>query len=642
MPFPKSAPEQSAPRLKCPPLPVKASCGIIGQSGFSIEARNAERAVSYQIDFEPVGRRVQVTESVTVLQAARDAGVGLAAVCGGKGTCGRCRVQALSGRVSPPTPAELEFLDTDELAAGYRLACQTEVRSDLKVYVPPGSLTAPQRLQVEGWMLSVVPAPPVVAHTIHLSEPSLADLRSDEARLRAVLPAPDVPVDVAVLRQMPVNLRAHGWAATVGLREVGGVVSIHAPDTTLLGLAVDLGTTKIAGYLVELSSGQTLATAGVMNPQIAYGEDVMARISYAMGSPIQAAELQRVAMQALNDLARDLCQQVERAPEDIVEAVVVGNTAMHHLFVGLPVRQLGLAPYLPAVSEALDIKARDVGLEIALGGHVHLLPNIAGFVGADHVAMLLATGIHDAEHVVIGLDIGTNTEVALQAGGRLITCSTASGPAFEGAHIRDGMRAAVGAIERVQLIGGRAEYQTIGGVLPVGLCGSGILDAVAALRQAGILDSRGAMGSHPRVRNGKNGLEFVIVEAVETGHGRDLVLTRRDVGEIQLAKGAMRAGMNILLKEAGLSEDDVDEIVIAGAFGTYIDVHSAVAIGMFPPLPTKCFHQVGNAAGMGARMALISMEQRALAARIARRAEYVELTNVPSFMEEFARAMVLP
>ncbi len=379
-----------------------------------------------------------------------------------------------------------------------------------------------------------------------------------------------------------------------------------------------------------------------MNPQIAYGEDVMARISYAMASPAQAAELQRVAVQALNDLARDLCASAEREPEDIVEAVVVGNTAMHHLFAGLPVRQLGLAPYLPAVSEPLDVKARDVGLEIAPGGYVHLLPNIAGFVGADHVAMLLATGIHDADRVVIGLDIGTNTEVALRTRERLITCSTASGPAFEGAHIRDGMRAATGAIERVQLIGDRVEYQTIDGVPPVGLCGSGILDAIAALRQAGILDGRGAMTAHPRVQTGRDGPEFVLVEAAETGHGRDLVLTRRDVGEIQLAKGAMRAGVNILLKEAGLGEGDVDEIVVAGAFGTYIDVRSAVAIGMFPPLPTRCFHQVGNAAGMGARMALVSTEQRALAARIARRAEYVELTNVPSFMEEFARAMVLP
>jgi len=598
--------------------------------------------VSYQIDFEPVGRRVQVAESVTLWQAARDAGVGLSAVCGGTGTCGRCRVRVLSGQVSPLTTAEVNALDADELAEGYRLACQTEVGGDIKVHVPPASLTAPQRLQVEGRELPVVPAPPVVAHPVHLSAPSLADLRSDEARLRAALPISGVPVDLAVLCRMPDVLRGNGWTATVGLREVGGVVSIHPPDTALLGLAVDLGTTKIAGYLVELAGGRTLATAGLMNPQIAYGEDVMARISYAMASPAQAAELQRVAVQALNDLARDLCASAEREPEDIVEAVVVGNTAMHHLFAGLPVRQLGLAPYLPAVSEPLDVKARDVGLEIAPGGYVHLLPNIAGFVGADHVAMLLATGIHDADRVVIGLDIGTNTEVALRTRERLITCSTASGPAFEGAHIRDGMRAATGAIERVQLIGDRVEYQTIDGVPPVGLCGSGILDAIAALRQAGILDGRGAMTAHPRVQTGRDGPEFVLVEAAETGHGRDLVLTRRDVGEIQLAKGAMRAGVNILLKEAGLGEGDVDEIVVAGAFGTYIDVRSAVAIGMFPPLPTRCFHQVGNAAGMGARMALVSTEQRALAARIARRAEYVELTNVPSFMEEFARAMVLP
>lgn len=598
--------------------------------------------MNYKIDFEPVGRRVQVQQGTTLLQAARDAGVGLAAICGGTGTCGRCRVQVQSGQVSPPTSAELDVLDADDLAEGYRLACQVEVYDNLKVHIPPASLTTPQRLQVEGRELPVYPSPPLTAHPVHLQPPSLTDIRSDEMRLRASLPFPDVSVDVAVLRQTPPIMRRYDWAATVGLRQPGGVVSIHPPGAALLGLAVDLGTTKIAAYLVDLASGQTLAVAGRMNPQIAYGEDVMARISYAMASPAQAEELQRVVSQTLNDMLRDLCAQAGRQPEDVVEAVVVGNTAMHHLFVGLPVRQLGLAPYVPAVSEALDVKARDVGLEIAPGGYVHLLPNIAGFVGADHVAMLLATGIYKADHVVIGLDIGTNTEVALRAGERLLTCSTASGPAFEGAHIRDGMRAAAGAIERVWLSDDRLEYQTIEGAPPVGLCGSGILDAIAALRRAGILNKRGMLTDHPRVRRGQNGPECVIVEATETGHGRDLVLTRQDVGEIQLAKGAMCAGMKILLREAGLSEDDVDEVVIAGAFGTYIDVRSAVDIGMFPPLPERRFRQVGNAAGMGAKMALVSTEQRALAAEVAHSAEYVELTNIPAFQEEFARAMLLP
>jgi uncharacterized 2Fe-2S/4Fe-4S cluster protein (DUF4445 family) len=408
---------------------------------------------------------------------------------------------------------------------------------------------------------------------------------------------------------------------------------------------VDVGTTKLAGYLVDLETGRTLAATGAMNPQISYGEDVMARIAYAMEGEAQAAKLQEAVVDAVSGLARDLCTLSGRHPQDIVEAVVVGNTAMHHLFAGLPVRQLGLAPYLAAVSEALDLKAREVGLEIAPGGYVHLLPNVAGFVGADHVAMILSTGIgeavSEAAGTVLGLDIGTNTEVVLRANGRLIACSTASGPAFEGAHIKDGMRAAEGAIERLRIEDDGVEYQTIGGVPPVGLCGSGVLDAVAQLRLSGIVDEKGNMGHHPRVRRTEHGPEFVLVTGEEGGNDREVVISRGDVGEIQLAKGAIRAGINILLDEAGLSEQDVDEVVIAGAFGTYIDVSSAIAIGMFPRLPLERFNQVGNAAGMGAKLALVSQSQRAQAAEIARQVQYIELTNDKRFVDEFAGAMYL-
>jgi uncharacterized 2Fe-2S/4Fe-4S cluster protein (DUF4445 family) len=315
---------------------------------------------------------------------------------------------------------------------------------------------------------------------------------------------------------------------------------------------------------------------------------------------------------------------------------------MHHLFLRLPVRQLGLAPYLATVSDALDVKARDLGLELAPGAYVHLLPNIAGFVGADHVAMLLSTGIYKDEGIVAGLDIGTNTEVALRANGRLFTCSTASGPAFEGAHIRDGMRASDGAVERVLLENDQVKYQTIGNVPAIGLCGSGILDVVAQLLKAGIVDRRGFMHlAHPRVREVDGKREFVVVEEAYSGSGRDIVITRGDIGEIQLAKGAMRAGLSILLQKAGVPESALDRVVIAGAFGSYIDVDSAVTIGMFPRLPLDRFVQVGNAAGMGARMALVSRDQRRLAAHIAAQADYIELTSTPEFTDEFARAMYL-
>lgn len=600
--------------------------------------------MSYQIDFEPLGRRLRVDRGISVLTAAQQAGVGLVSICGGKGACGRCKVRVLEGQVSPLSETEGKKLSPDEVARGHRLACQAEVLSDLKLHIPPQSLTAAQRTQVEGQELSVPIVPVVVGRDVRLPPPTREDIRSDLDRMRShlaeTLGLSDLAVDFAVLRQLPTRLREEGWSGTVGLRGQE-VVSFSPLGRELLGLAIDVGTTKLAGYLVELEMGRTLASAGAMNPQIAYGEDVMARIAYAMEGEEQAAALREAVVGAVNDLARTLCAQGGHLPEEIVEAVVVGNTAMHHLFLGLPVRQLGLAPYLAAVSEALDLKAREVGLEIAPGGYVHLLPNIAGFVGADHVAMILSTEIGEAEGTVLGLDIGTNTEVVLRTNGRLIACSTASGPAFEGAHIRDGMRAAEGAIERLRITASGVEYQTIGDVPPVGLCGSGVLDAVAQLRQLGVVNERGNMGDHPRVRRTDHGPEFVLVAAGEGGSGREVVITRGDVGEIQLAKGAIRAGINILLDEASLSEQDIDQVIIAGAFGTYIDVSSAIAIGMFPRLPLERFNQVGNAAGMGAKLALVSQEQRTKAAEIARQVEYIELTNDKRFVDEFARAMYL-
>jgi len=306
----------------------------------------------------------------------------------------------------------------------------------------------------------------------------------------------------------------------------------------------------------------------------------------------------------------------------------------------LPVEQLGLSPYVPAVKDALDIKARDVGLRIAPGAYVHLLPNIAGFVGADHVAMLLATEAWQAEGVVLALDIGTNTEVCLVSDGEMTSVSCASGPAFEGAHIKYGMRAADGAIEHLRLVDERVEYQTIGGAPPVGICGSGILDAMAQLYLAEVLGANGRMGAdHPRVRTDQGQREFVLVSEEERDGDSAITITQHDVRELQSAKGAIRAGIRVLLEAKGHSEEDIEQVIIAGAFGTYIDVASAVTIGMLPPLPLDRFRQVGNAAGMGARLALISRSKRAKAQTIARRASYIELATVPRFEQILVQAL---
>ena len=298
-------------------------------------------------------------------------------------------------------------------------------------------------------------------------------------------------------------------------------------------------------------------------------------------------------------------------------------------------RQLGMSPYVPAVRSAIDVKARDIGIRMAPGAYVHLLPNIAGFVGADHVAMLLAAGIDEAARTVLAIDIGTNTEICLNHAGRMRSVSCASGPAFEGAHVKFGMRAAPGAIEHVRLSGGKLDIQTIGGKPPVGICGSGLLDVVAQLRLNNVLDGTGRMGRHPLVRSSNGVLEFVLVE--RPGN-EPITVSQKDTRELQLAKAAIRLGIRALVEAEGLTENDIEQVLLAGAFGTYIDVESAIEIGMLPPLPLDRFRQIGNAAGTGARLALISRTMRARAQQIALRDRYIELGRIPDFNRKFAES----
>jgi uncharacterized 2Fe-2S/4Fe-4S cluster protein (DUF4445 family) len=517
----------------------------------------------FRIDFEPLGRRGEARPGTTLLAAAQASGIQLASVCGGVGTCEECRIRLVSGKLTPPTLVEEAVFSQAELAAGLRLACQAEPLGDVKLDIPPDSLTATQRLQLEGQETVVELMPAVTAPGAH-------------------------------------------------------------------GLAVDIGTTKLAAYLVRLETGETVARAGAMNPQVAYGEDVISRIAYAGREADGARTLQTVLVETLNRMLAEMCAEARISYEQVADAVLVGNTAMHHLFAGLPVEQLGRAPYSPATTLPLSIPAADLGLKLAREARAYLPPVIAGYVGADHVAMLLATEAWKSPHNVIALDIGTNTEISLVAGGKVTCCSCASGPAFEGAHIHEGMRAAPGAVERARWNDGGIIWQTIDGQPPVGICGSGILDVVAALLDGGLVRPTGALQAGA-------GSAYVLAPAAETGIGRDLVVTRKDIHEIQLAKSAIRAGVEVLLENAGLASTDIDEFIVAGAFGTYLDLASAVRVGMFPPLPLPRFQQVGNAAGVGAKRMLVSTDQRREAEGLARRLGYVELTGDTSFTPLFMK-----
>jgi uncharacterized 2Fe-2S/4Fe-4S cluster protein (DUF4445 family) len=593
------------------------------------------------VDFEPVGRRIDVASGTNLLEAAQAAGVQLSSLCGGIGSCDTCKIRLVKGQVSKHTLEELAALSEEEIATGYRLACQTIPEGDVKVDIPPESLATPQRLQIEGQEIEIELDPVVKRLEVRLEPASLQDLQADDVRLKAAVILAGVArpeIRMPVMRDLSDRLREQNWSASLALRDEE-IVAVLPEGSRLLGLSVDVGTTKVAAYLVDLADGSTIAKVGAMNPQVAYGEDVISRIAYTNS---HKNILHEHIIETLNTMVAELCQMSGAQREQIVEAVVVGNTAMHHLFLGLPVRQLGEAPYVPALGEASNVRAADIGLNLAPGAYVYLPPNVAGYVGADHVSMVLASEVWHTQKTTLALDIGTNTEITLAAGGRLLSCSTASGPVFEGAHIHDGMRAAPGAIERVQIVDGEFRIQTIDAQLPVGICGSGILDVVAEMLGAGILDRSGRMRKQNALVDNQDGSPCVTLVAAErTGHKRDIVVNRKDVNEIQLAKGAIRAGSEILLREAGLSDDDLDEIIIAGAFGTYIHVPSAVRVGMFPALPLERFRQIGNAAGVGAKQMLVSRQRRHLADEISQRIEYVELTIHPRFTDEFMKAMYL-
>ena len=506
-----------------------------------------------QVDFEPIGKRVDVAAGITLLEAARQAGLSLASACGGMGKCGQCRVTILEGRVSPPTLNEAAILSAAELHGRQRLACNTQLQSKVKIHIPNSSLVTEQRLQLEGEAAEWDLDPIIQAHDIEVPVPNLHDQRSDLERIVGMLIQPfyepDLVAEPAVVRQMSDLARACNWRLTAYVREteIIGLAPFGIPP---LGLAVDLGTTKMAAYLLDLKTGRELAAAGAMNPQIGYGEDVISRLTYVRRHADGGQTMAAMVRQKLDELLGELVEQAGVTRDQIAEVCLVGNTAMTHLFLELPVQQLAVAPYVAATDAAVEVKAREVGLTTAPGAYVHVLPGVGGFVGADHTAMLLASGLDRAGQVTLGVDIGTNTEIAVVKPGRgfLASASCASGPAFEGAHISDGMRAAAGAIEAVKLTETGLQLKTIADSPAVGLCGSGIVDIVAELRRWHLINERGRFDrNNSRVRQGRYGSELLLVPAGQSGSGREVVITQADVNEIQLAKGAIRAGLEALL-----------------------------------------------------------------------------------------------
>lgn len=614
--------ERSQPANDSPPL---SGGGGRGEGSLVGEA-------TYRLRFAHLDREIAVRTGESIYQGARRHGVRILGACGGRGTCGSCMVRVSDGEI-----AHLGGAGQEEGARGRRWlrACRTGLRSDCTVEVAPRSLAPVVRTEPEGGEGEVLLLQPAVgARDLDLPAATLEDNLADMDRVRRALGGDELAIDLAAARALPGLLRRHAHEPAWRLRawrRGDELIGFGAPGSPTLGLAVDLGTTNVAAFLVDLESGARLAGLGIENPQAAWGADLISRINHAARDATVAEELRRAATEAIDALAHDLCRSVHRRPEDILDVAVCGNTAMHHLLLGLPVRQLGRAPFVAAEREALDLRARELGISVAPGAWVHLAPNVGGFVGGDHVTALLATEEAWADcATALVMDIGTNTEISLIHRGNIRSASAPSGPALEGGHIGCGMRAAVGAIERVRFEDGRLAVDTIGRKKAIGLCGSGVLDALAVLRRGGLISAQGRLAqAHPDIVAvpGKGGRAVRLAPEV--------LFTQDDVRAVQLAKAAIRSATELLLDEAGASAAAIERFVIAGAFGAYIDVASGIDIGLFPDLPRERFRQVGNAAGAGVRRLLASTAARARARELARVCRYTELSSRGDFQKVF-------
>jgi len=563
--------------------------------------------------------------------------------CGGRGICGKCKVRLLAGGF-PPDYTERESLEGEELQQGIRLACRLRVRGETVVELLE-HVTEERILEV-GSERGIVFDPLLQAEEVAVEEPVLEDPVPDAERLRKS--ASKVIRSVEVLRKLPSLLRENGHTVEVVSRE-DEIIDVRPPEGRgLYGVGVDIGTTTVALTLVDMKTGQHVYTASTKNPQEPFGSDVVSRIEYCGREEGNLAKLSTLIREAVDALVGELCGKAGVEREDIYEIVVVGNTVMNHLFLGIDPRYIAVSPYVPAMSQGVRVKARDLGIEVNPTGEVYACPNIAGFVGGDTVGGILDCGMLRSEEPLLLVDIGTNGEIALGDSRGVTVCSTAAGPAFEGVNISHGMRAGRGAIERVEITDGSVAVDTIGNEPPRGICGSGIVDAVYGMLRNGVIDRTGRFAApgevssplRDRVRTGKDGgPEFVLVSGEEAGTGRDITLTQKDVREFQLAKSAVACGVSILLEKAGLKAGDVKQLLLAGAFGNYIRRESAVGVGLFPGFAPEQIKFVGNAAAYGAVMMLLSKRELYRSGEMRDRCTYVEVGALPEFQQRFADMM---
>ncbi|TGE37469.1 DUF4445 domain-containing protein [Desulfosporosinus fructosivorans] len=607
----------------------------------------------HKVFFQPGDILVEATDGSTLKEAMNDAGLEFDFLCGGRGTCGKCRVKITKGLTTPVT-REQEMLQAKELDEGIRLACLTRVSNDMTVELPNRKelkhnilITSDERVfEIDPHLHKIF---------IEVAKPSRENHSSHWRRLKESIVQQgykdsELESTISILRQMPDVMRSanNQITAVIYRNEISGM---EQQDTTktMLGMAFDIGTTTIVGYLLDLYTGKELSVVSTLNPQTAYGADVISRLNFASHEENGLIKLQGAVVEAINELVTEAVQKASVTRDQIYGISIAANTCMHHIFLGINPQSIAVSPYVPVLSEPLVLNASELKISINQAGKVFILPNIAGFVGADTVAVLLATELERSEDIKLVIDIGTNGEIALGSREKIFACSAAAGPAFEGAQISGGMRGAVGAIDHVYYRD-KLEYSVIGEGKPLGVCGSALLDAVAGLLELGILNKRGKILAfdqltNPAAQRFKQNLiqyegqgAFLLAEASLTGNGRPIMITQSDIRELQMAKGAIAAGVRVLMETYGIQVQDIKEVLLAGAFGNYLNPHSACVIGLIPPELESKIKMIGNAAGTGAKLALLSSSEFRRAKIIAEGVKFVELGSYPRFNNIFGES----
>jgi len=603
------------------------------------------------------GNRVRVPSGVTVFDAASWNGIAIDSTCGGHGTCKKCKIRIAAGSV-PATSLDARAFSPDELRDGWRLACRAVASGDLQVEVPP--LTTRPKAATVGVGRQVILRPAVQKRYLELAEPSLSDQRSDIERVLDAIDDLELKVDLAVLRSVGRVLRAADYRVTAVVVD-DALIDVQAGDTTAsrYGIAFDLGTTTVVATLLDLSTGTPLAVGSMLSKQQPFGADVISRISAVMLEPQNLDRLTALAHESLGELVGEVCEQADVDPLDVYEIALAGNATMTHLALGIDPEPLGVAPFILSARLLPEILAAEIGLDVHPRARAVVFPAFGAYVGGDITAGLLASGMNRDARVRLFVDIGTNCEIVLGSRDWLLATAAPAGPAFEGAAIRCGMRAADGAIEGVLLDPAKpaddaVTLQVIGDREPAGLCGSGLVDAVAGLLDAGLLERSGRFVPEEAAGRAAPGLAgrltmlgdervFVLAWKGEAGDVADSVfLTQRDVRELQFAKAAIASGWSALLEEADLPADDVKQVLLAGSFGSYLSPQNAIRLGLVPRLPVLRVVSAGNVAGEGAKMALLSIRERAAALALLEEVRYVELSDRADFNDRFVEQLQFP